>query len=190
MEAKGSKRRRVATIFCKSSSSRCPLKMGCPAVARVFSRNGGGGGLTVNCARRQRRRARRDVSGSKNGRRSRTNDVGYGAARLGRRGGARAREFGRSRPCRGDFAMFEPAILPGRRELQYSCDLCGELPISCKRWCCDVCEDFGARANPVNRARIPLPRVPSRPDQLTQLLTRISFETTGANRTPPAARRS
>lgn len=38
--------------------------------------------------------------------------------------------------------MFEPAILPGKRELQYSCDLCGELPISCKRWCCDVCEDF------------------------------------------------
>ena len=55
-------------------------------------------------------------------------------------------------------AMFEPAILPGRRELQYSCDLCGELPISCKRWCCDVCEDFGTRVNPVDRARIPLPR--------------------------------
>ena len=55
-------------------------------------------------------------------------------------------------------AMFEPAILPGRRELQYSCDLCGELPISCKRWCCDVCEDFGTRVNPVDRARIPLSR--------------------------------
>ena len=44
--------------------------------------------------------------------------------------------------------MFEPAILPGKRELQYSCDLCGELPISCKRWCCDVCEDFGALDDP------------------------------------------
>jgi len=44
MEAKGSKRRRVATIFCKSSSSRCPAAdesspRSCP-VARVFSRNG------------------------------------------------------------------------------------------------------------------------------------------------------
>ena len=92
--------------------------------------------------------------------RSRTNDVGHGAARLGGRGEVRAGSF----PCspRGAWrrrrAMFEPAILPGRRELQYSCDLCGELPISCKRWCCDVCEDFGTRVNPVDRARIPLPR--------------------------------
>ena len=51
------------------------------------------------------------------------------------------------------------------------------VPISCKRWCCDVCEDFGARANPVNRARIPS-RARPLADQLTQLLTRISFETT------------
>ena len=38
--------------------------------------------------------------------------------------------------------MYEPCIL--KKELQYSCDLCGELPIIGKRWCCNVCEDFGA----------------------------------------------
>ena len=37
--------------------------------------------------------------------------------------------------------MYEPCIL--KKELQYSCDMCGELPITGKRWCCDVCEDFG-----------------------------------------------
>eukprot|EP00227_Mantoniella_beaufortii_P010489 CAMPEP_0197599334 /NCGR_PEP_ID=MMETSP1326-20131121/31167_1 /TAXON_ID=1155430 /ORGANISM="Genus nov. species nov., Strain RCC2288" /LENGTH=78 /DNA_ID=CAMNT_0043166285 /DNA_START=127 /DNA_END=360 /DNA_ORIENTATION=+ len=36
--------------------------------------------------------------------------------------------------------MYEPCVL--KKELQYSCDLCGELPIIGKRWCCNVCEDF------------------------------------------------
>ena len=39
-------------------------------------------------------------------------------------------------------AMFEPCI--PKKELQYSCDLCGELPITGRRWSCNVCEDFGA----------------------------------------------
>ena len=37
--------------------------------------------------------------------------------------------------------MYEPCIL--KKDLQYSCDLCGELPITGKRFTCDVCEDFG-----------------------------------------------
>lgn len=37
--------------------------------------------------------------------------------------------------------MYEPCIL--KKGLQYSCDMCGELPIVRKRWCCNVCEDFG-----------------------------------------------
>ena len=41
----------------------------------------------------------------------------------------------------GEKSMYEPCIL--KKELQYSCDLCGELPIAGKRWCCNVCEDFG-----------------------------------------------
>ena len=42
--------------------------------------------------------------------------------------------------------MFEPCVV--KKDLQYSCDLCGELPILGRRWCCDVCEDFGARDLP------------------------------------------
>ena len=36
--------------------------------------------------------------------------------------------------------MYEPSIR--RKSLQYSCDICGEIPILRKRWCCDVCEDY------------------------------------------------
>ena len=36
--------------------------------------------------------------------------------------------------------MYEPSIR--RKSLQYSCDVCGEIPILRKRWCCDVCEDY------------------------------------------------
>ena len=55
--------------------------------------------------------------------------------------------------------MFEPCI--PKKELQYSCDLCGDLPITGRRWCCNVCEDFGAspaldaRGRPAARPRSP-----------------------------------
>ena len=168
MEAKGSKRRRVATIFCKSSSSRCPLKMGCPAVARVFSRNGGGrrthGQLrAAPTSARAEGRFRVEKRATVANERRRTRRRATRWTGRGPRAGV-FRGVGGGTWRLSVWAMFEPAILPGRRELQYSCDLCGELPISCKRWCCDVCEDFGARANPVNRASIPLPRAsPRRP---------------------------
>ena len=36
--------------------------------------------------------------------------------------------------------MYEPSIRI--KSLQYSCDICCEIPILRKRWCCDVCEDY------------------------------------------------
>ena len=97
MGAKGSSfSARWHKFFCKSSSpaSSCP-------VARVFSKNGRG--------RRGQLRAaptwgEREIGKGEKGRRSRTNDVGYGAARLGGRGEARAGSFPCSRTGRGDVA--------------------------------------------------------------------------------------
>lgn len=43
--------------------------------------------------------------------------------------------------------MFEPWIV--NKELQYSCDMCGDIPIVGRRRCCNVCEDYGACALPV-----------------------------------------
>ena len=61
------------------------------------------------------------------------------------------------------LAMFEPCI--PKKELQYSCDLCGELPITGRRWSCNVCEDFGASPALYTRGRpeaCPLSLCPAR----------------------------
>ena len=155
---------------------------------RVFSENGRGRRTAVNCARRQRRRARRDVSGSKNGRRSRTNDVGHGAARLGGRGEARAREFSvEAGAGRGDFRS-------GRCSSPPSCR--GGGSFSTRATCAGSCPSRASggaamfvktlvRARTRSIARESPSRARPLADQLTQLLTRISFETTGARTEPP-----
>lgn len=165
MQAKGSKRRRrviLAPFFCKSSCS-LQSRPSCPASTRFQRKREGAadrGQLRAAPTSARAKGEKRGIVGNERRRirRRATRWTGRGPrAGVFRGGGGGTWRL-------SVWAMFEPAILPGRRELQYSCDLCGELPISCKRWCCDVCEDFGARANPVNRARIPLPRAsPRRP---------------------------
>ena len=41
--------------------------------------------------------------------------------------------------------MYEPSIT--RKSLQYSCDVCGEIPILRKRWQCEVCDDYDVCEN-------------------------------------------
>ena len=169
MQAKGSKRRRrviLAPFFCKSSCS-LQSRPSCPASTRFQRKREGAadrGQLRAapTSARAEGRfRVEKRATVANERRRTRRRATRW-TGRGPRAGVFRGGGGGTWRLS--VWAMFEPAILPGRRELQYSCDLCGELPISCKRWCCDVCEDFGARANPVNRASIPLPRAsPRRP---------------------------
>lgn len=40
---------------------------------------------------------------------------------------------------------------PGSSVYPYTCNICGDMPIQQKRWRCDQCYDFGARANPKAR---------------------------------------
>ena len=110
---------------------------------------------------------------------------------------ARGTRRARSR-CPPRAVMFEPCIV--KKDLQYSCDLCGELPILGRRWCCDVCEDLPVRAicrppPPLTQARARASRrrpprgslragVPPPP----RLVTRLINHPGGPPRSPPVPR--
>ena len=185
MEAKGSKRRRVATIFCKSSSSRCPAdgESSSPAVARVFSRNG------------RAADSRSIARGANVGARGGTfpgRKTGDGRERTTSDTAPRDSVDGEG-PTRGSLGGVGRDVATSRCSSPPSCRVGGSF--STRATCAGSCPSraSGGAAMFVKtsvraRTRSTARESPSRaspPDRLTQLSTRISFETTGASEPNP-----